>query len=101
MARGLIADRFMTWCEDRGIELRYIQPGKPEQNAFIERFNRTYRTEVLNAYVFESLYQVREISAEWLQSYNEERPHDALAGLPPTMYRAQLEARSSPVIVSH
>jgi len=57
--------------------LRYIQPGKPDQNAFIERFNRTYRTEVLNAYVLESLDQVREISAEWWQSYNEERPHNA------------------------
>jgi putative transposase len=54
LARGpeLIAERFMTWCEDRGIEPRYIQPGKPDQNAFIERFNRTYRTEVLNANVF-------------------------------------------------
>ena len=61
----------------------------PSSNAI----NRTYRTEVLNAYVFESLEQVREISAEWLQSYNEERPHDALAGLPPATYRAQLEAR--------
>ena len=96
----LIADRFITWCAERGIELRYIQPGKPDQNAFIERFNRTYRTEVLNAYVFESLEQVREISAEWLQSYNEERPHEALAGLPPATYRAQLEARSSPLTVS-
>ena len=91
----LIADRFMTWCAERGIELRYIQPDKPDQNAFIERFNRTYRIEVLNAYVFESLDQVREMSADWLQSYNEERPHDALAGLPPATYRAQLEARSS------
>jgi putative transposase len=96
----LIADRFMSWCAEHAIELRYIQPGKPDQNAFIERFNRTYRTEVLNAYVFESLDQVREISAEWLQSYNEERPHDALAGLPPATYRAQLEAGSSPLIVS-
>jgi putative transposase len=60
----------------------------------------TYRTEVLNAYVFESLEQVREISAEWLQSYNEERPHDALAGLPPATYRAKLETRSSPLPVS-
>jgi putative transposase len=96
----LIAEHFMTWCAERGIELRYIQPGKPDQNAFIARFNRTYRTEVLNAYVFESLDQVREISAEWLQSDHDERPHEALAGLPPAMYRAQLEARSSPLAVS-
>ena len=96
----LVADRFMSWCAERGIELRYIQPGKPDQNAFIERFTRTYRTEVLNAYVFESLEQVREISADWLQSYNEERPHDALAGLPPATYRVQLEAESSPLPVS-
>lgn len=96
----LLADRFVTWCAERGIALRYIQPGKPDQNAFIERFNRTYRTEVLNAYVFESLEQVREISAEWLQSYNEERPHDALAGLPPATYRANLAARNSPLIMS-
>ena len=96
----LIAERFMSWCAERGIALRYIQPGKPDQNAFIERFNRTYRTEVLNAYVFESLDQVREISAEWLQSYNEERPHDALAGLPPATYRVQLEAGSSPLKLS-
>ena len=96
----LIAERFMTWCAERGIELRYIQPGKPDHNAFIERFNRTYRTEVLNAYVFESLDQVQEITAEWLQSYNEERPHDAVAGLPPATYRANLEARSSPLLVS-
>lgn len=65
----LIADRFLIWCTERGIALRYIQPA---QNGFIERFNRPYRTEVLNAYVFESLDQVREISAAWLQSYNEE-----------------------------
>jgi putative transposase len=90
----------MKWCADRGIELRDIQPGKPDQNAFIEWFNRTYRTEVLNAYVFELLEQVREISAEWLQSYNEERPHDAFAGLLPATYRARLQAGSSPLAVS-
>jgi putative transposase len=91
-----IAERFMTWCAERAIELRYIEPGKPDQNAFIERYNRTYRTEVSNAYVFESLGEVREISAEWVQSYHEERPHDALAGLPPATYRAQLEGTSPP-----
>ena len=96
----LLADRFIAWCADRGIELRYIQPGKPAQNGFIERFNRTYRTEVLSAYVFESLDQVREISAEWLLTYDEVRPHDALAGVPPATYRAQLNAGSSPLPVS-
>ena len=96
----LVADQGMSWGVERGIELRYIQPGKPDQNAFIERFNRTYRTEVLNASVFESLEQVREIRAEWLQSYNEERPHDALAGLRPAMYRAQFEAGNSLLEVS-
>ena len=95
-----VADRFTCWCADHGIELRYIQPGKPDQNAFIERFNRTYRTEVLDAYVFEAVAQVSEISAAWLQSYNEARPHEALAGLPPATYRAQLEARSSPLEMS-
>jgi putative transposase len=53
------------------------------------------RHEVLDAYVFESLDQVREISAEWMREYNEERPHDALARVPPATYRANLEARSS------
>jgi putative transposase len=96
----LVAEHFMSWCAEHRIELRYIQPGKPAQKGFIERFNRTYRTEVLNAYVFESLDQVREISAEWLQSYNEARPHDALAGLPPATYRAQRQAKSSPLEVS-
>jgi putative transposase len=96
----LVADRFVQWCEERGVALWHIQPGKPTQNAFIERFNRTYRVEVLNAYLFESLEQVREISAEWLQSYNEERPHEALAGLPPATYRAQITANSSPLKVS-
>jgi putative transposase len=95
-----MADHFTSWCADHGIELRYIQPGKPDQNAFIERLNRTYRAEVLDAYVFEALAQVSEISAAWLQRYNEERPHDALAGLPPATYRAQLEARRSPLEVS-
>jgi putative transposase len=95
-----LADCLAQWCAERRIALRYIQPGKPNQNAFIERFNRTYRTEVLDAYVFESLDQVRDISAAWVQSYNEERPHEALAGLPPATYRAQQMAGSSPLKLS-
>jgi putative transposase len=83
------------WCEDKGIELRYIQPGKPSQNAFIERFNRTYRHEVLNAYLFEDLDQVREITDDWITVYNEERPHGALGKLPPRLFRQQAENSTS------
>lgn len=87
---------FADWCQDNGIKLNYIQPGKPNQNAYIERFNRTFRHEVLDAYVFESLSQVREITRHWITEYNEERPHDSLGKIPPAMFRRQVErARNS------
>ena len=76
------------------------EPGKPNQNAFVERFNRTFRHEVLYAYVFESLDQVRETSAAWMREYNEERPHDTLDGIPPSVFRAHQTVGSSPLEVS-
>ena len=75
------------WAEDHTVELEFIQPGKPTQNAYIERFNRTYRDEVLNMYVFNTLSEVRAITEEWMDQYNEERPHDALGDLTPFGYR--------------
>jgi putative transposase len=86
----LTSQYLADWCKDKGVKLRFIQPGKPNQNAFIERFNRSYRTEVLNSWLFSSLDEVREITHQWLQSYNEERPHDALGNLPPAVFREQL-----------
>jgi putative transposase len=82
----LTAQVFTEWCQQQAIELRYIQPGKPDQNAFIERFNRTYRTEVLDAYVFESVADVQAITDDWLRTYNDDRPHDALGRIPPTRF---------------
>ncbi len=63
-------------------------------NAYIERFNRTYRNEVLNLYLFRSLYEVRKITSRWMDEYNDLRPHDALGGLPPTVYAAQTAKNS-------
>ena len=78
---------FTEWCAARGIRLKYIQPGHPAQNAFIERFNRTFREEVLDAYLFESVAEVQGLSDEWLGIYNERRPHEALGSVPPVHFR--------------
>jgi putative transposase len=90
-----LADVFVDWCKANQVEPRYIQPGKPNQNAFVERFNRTYRTEVLDAYLFESLVDVRRITEAWILEYNEERPHDAIGRIPPSEFRRQIEAKVS------
>lgn len=82
----LTAEPLVDWCQRQGIALHYIQPGKPDQNAYIERFNRSYRNEVLSAYVFESLEQVRLLTDDWLQTYNERRPHDSLGRVPPLTF---------------
>jgi putative transposase len=82
----LISVLLADWAEKNGVELEFIQPGKPTQNSYIERFNRTYREEVLDFYLFKSLTEVKEITENWLRQYNEERPHESLGDLTPAEF---------------
>ena len=90
-----LGEAFTAWAKEAGMAIQYIQPGKPNQNAFIERFNRTYREEVLSQYLFTSLEHVREATWWWMCEYNEERPHDALDDLTPVEVRLQTAGNST------
>jgi putative transposase len=71
---------------------RFLLGAEPDQNAFIERFNRSYREEVLDAHLFDTLDQVREITDAWLETYNTERPHDSLGQVPPLTFLPRPDA---------
>lgn len=74
------------WCKEHQITLVFIQPGKPMQNGYVERCNGNIRRELLNAYVFQSLTEVREKAEEWRIDYNCSRPHASLGYVPPAEY---------------
>lgn len=78
-----LGEAFVSWVKANGMKLGYIQPGKPNQNAYIERFNRTHREEILDVYLFSSLTEVREFTHNWIIEYNEERLHDSLGARTP------------------
>lgn len=83
-----IAEALKQWCDhpERNIELVYIQKGKPNQNGYIERFNKTFREDILDSYLFEDLQDAQEYANNWIYMYNNERPHESLNNLPPTMF---------------
>jgi putative transposase len=70
--------------------LRFIQPGKPSQQAFIERFNKSFREEVLDANLFYTLSEAQEAAEEWPKDYNEYRPHESLGKLPPAVLKPRI-----------
>lgn len=80
-----ISATLQLWAQKHGIEIKYIQPGKPTQNAYIERYNRTVRQEWLGQYIFETIQQVQQYATNWLWTYNNERPHMGLGGITPAM----------------
>jgi len=73
-----------------GAEQGHSPATHPTWQAYVERFNKTYRTEVLDCYVFDSLKEVRHMTADWLHRYNHHRPHEALGRIPPVEYRVKL-----------
>jgi len=87
----LISGRLMQWATKHQIEMTYIQPGKPQQNAYIERYNRTVRYDWLNQYLFESIDEVQDFATDWMWKYdrrkslwdNHERPNMGLGGITP------------------
>lgn len=78
-----ISGELIAWAEKQGIELCYIQPGNPQQNAYVERFNRTVRYDWLNQDIFTTIEEVQEQATTWLWHYNNERPNMALGGITP------------------
>ena len=92
-----ISHKLEQWCTDKKITLQFIQPGRPMQNAYIERKNGSMRRELLNAYLFNSLAEVRCLSEEWRLDYNEERPHKSLGYQSPLRYADQYYQSSTDV----
>ena len=87
------SNELTTWAEENHVCIQYTQPGKPMQNGFIERFNRVYREAVLDAYLFFELDEVRLLTAEWMEEYNERRPHEALDNLTPAEYKKKADEK--------
>jgi putative transposase len=78
-----VSTALINWAERRAVRLEYIPPGKPQQNAYVERYNRTVRYDWLGQYLFESIAEVQNFATRWLWTYNHERPNMALGGITP------------------
>lgn len=89
-----ISYKLTSWAEDKGIELSFIQPGNPQQNAYIERFNRTMRYELLSSQLFGSIEGVQDAATRWQWSYNHDRPSMALNGFTPAQKLASFYLQS-------
>jgi putative transposase len=82
---GFISHEFVRWTTEHGIRIEHIQPGKPQQNAYIERYNRTRRYSWLSKHLFDTLEEVQDYATNWLWHYNHKRPNQANKGKPPIM----------------
>lgn len=90
-----LGEAFCQWAKTNGMAIQYIQPGRPNQNAYIERFNRTFRDELLDQHLFVRLEDVREAVYWWMIEYNQERTHDSLGNLTPVEYLSRYAGNST------
>jgi putative transposase len=80
-----ISGKLMEWAEEQGVTIQHIQPGQPQQNAYIERYNRTVRHEWLDQYIIESIEEPQDHATQWLWTYNNDRPNMGIGGITPAM----------------
>lgn len=78
-----VSAKLQLWADSQGVRLEYIQPGQPQQNAYVERYNRTVRYDWLNQYLFASIEEVQDFATRWLWTYNNERPNMGIGGITP------------------
>lgn len=78
-----ISEKLKAWAEKQGIGIQHIQPGRPQQNAYVERYNRTLRHEWLNQYIIESIEEAQAQATQWLWTYNNDRPNMGIGGITP------------------
>lgn len=78
-----ISGKLLIWDEKRGITIQHIQPGQPQQNAYIERYNRTVRHEWLDQYIIETIEEAQDHATQWLWTYNNDRPNMGIGGITP------------------
>jgi len=78
-----ISGKLLIWAEKQGIAIQHIQPGQPQQNAYIERYNRTVRHEWLDQYIIETIEEAQDFATQWLWTYNNDRPNMGIGGITP------------------
>lgn len=93
---GYVSRTLQQWAEDHGIALHHIQPGKPQQNAYIERYNKAVRHEWQGQYNFETVMEVQNHATSWLWTYNNERPNMGIGGITPAQkLKQQMELKTA------
>ena len=78
-----ISGKLLEWAEKQGISIQHTQPGKPQQNAYIERYNRTVRHEWLDQHIIENIEEAQDFATQWLWTYNNDRPNMGIGGITP------------------